>query len=54
LHCDSREPPMSQLGQTLPSRGFLRHGCFTPKTGHWLAQLARSKSANSRLMQRGK
>jgi NAD(P)-dependent dehydrogenase (short-subunit alcohol dehydrogenase family) len=27
--------------------GFLRHGCFTPETGHWLARLARQKSAKS-------
>jgi hypothetical protein len=25
---------------------FLRHGCFTPETGHWLARLARPKSAD--------
>jgi hypothetical protein len=23
---------------------FLRHGCFTPETGHWLARLARPKT----------
>jgi len=34
--------------------GFLRHGCFTPETGHWLARLARPKSATSRLMHRSK
>jgi hypothetical protein len=27
--------------------GFLRHGCFTPETGHWLARLARPKSAKN-------
>jgi hypothetical protein len=26
---------------------FLRHGCFTPETGHWLARLARPKNANN-------
>ena len=24
---------------------FLRQGCFTPETGHWLARPARPKSA---------
>jgi hypothetical protein len=27
--------------------GFLRHGCFTPETGHLLVRLARPKSARS-------
>jgi hypothetical protein len=27
---------------------FLRHGCFTPETGHCLARLARQKSAIKR------
>jgi hypothetical protein len=33
---------------------FLRHGCFTPETGHCLARLARQKSANKRHMRRSK
>jgi hypothetical protein len=32
-------------GSTSAVSGFLRHGCFTPETGHWLARLARQKSA---------
>ena len=39
---------MSQLGPTSAVSGFLRHGCSTPETGHWLARLARQKSARSR------
>jgi hypothetical protein len=27
--------------------GFLRHGCFTPETGHWLARLARISDITS-------
>ena len=34
--------------------GFLRHGCFTPETGHCSAWLARQKSANSGLIRCGK
>jgi hypothetical protein len=33
---------------------FLRHGCFTPETGYWLARLAHPKSAMNGLMHRNK
>jgi hypothetical protein len=36
-----------RCGSNSAVSGFLRHGCFTPETGHWLARLARPKSANS-------
>ena len=28
---------------------FLRHGCFAPETGHWLARLARRPAPLSKL-----
>jgi hypothetical protein len=34
------------FGSNSAVSGFLRHGCFTPETGHWLARLARPKSAD--------
>ena len=40
--CRERAP--STTSNSAVSR-FLRHGCFTPETGHWLARLARPKSA---------
>jgi hypothetical protein len=44
LRCENLEPPMSQLGQTLPSRDF----CGTAaETGHRSARLARQKSAKT-------
>jgi hypothetical protein len=30
-------PTMSPSGSNSAVSGFLRHGCFTPETGHWLA-----------------
>jgi hypothetical protein len=41
--CWERAP--STTSNSAVSR-FLRHGCFTPETGHWLARLAHPKSAN--------
>jgi len=35
-----------RVGSNSAVSRFLRHGCFTPETGHWLARLARPKSAN--------
>jgi hypothetical protein len=43
---------MSQTGPTSAVSGFLRHGCFTPETGHRSARLARQKSANGRQLDR--
>ena len=47
LRCESLEPPMSQLGPNSAVSGFLRHGCFTPETGHCSARLGRQKSAGT-------
>src|SRR5260221_138185 len=47
LHRSGVGRSTSDSGQTLPSRRFLRHGCFTPETGHWLARLAQQKSAKA-------
>src|SRR6516162_9368581 len=41
---------MSQLGPNSAVSRFLRHGCFTPETGHCSALLGRQKSARSRHM----
>jgi hypothetical protein len=35
------------VGSNSAVSGFLRHVCFPPETGHWLARLARQKSAIS-------
>src|SRR5262249_4385441 len=43
-----------QQWQITAVSGFLRRGCFTPATGHWLARRARPKSATRRHMQRSK
>jgi hypothetical protein len=41
------EPAYVGSGSNSAVSGFLRHGCFTPETGHWLARLARPKSATN-------
>jgi hypothetical protein len=46
-----RRPREVRSGSNSAVSEFLRHGCFTPETGHWLARLARPKSATSRHMQ---
>jgi hypothetical protein len=48
------EPAYVGAGSNSAVSGFLRHGCFTPETGHWLARLARPKSARNGLMHRSK
>ena len=40
--------PTDRFGSNSAVSRFLRHGCFTPETGHCLARLARQKSATSR------
>jgi hypothetical protein len=48
------KPTNDRSGSTSAVSGFLRHGCFTPETGHRSARLARQKSAISDQMHRSK
>src|ERR1700757_872718 len=41
-------PPHVRVGSNSAVSRFLRHGCFTPETGHCLARPARPKSAIQR------
>jgi hypothetical protein len=36
-------PAYDRYGSNSAVSRFLRHGCFTPETGHYLARLARQK-----------
>jgi hypothetical protein len=40
-------PAHVRFGSNSAVSGFLRHGCFTPETGHCSAWLARQKSATT-------
>jgi len=42
------DPTYDRSGSNSAVSRFLRHGCFTPETGNWLARLARPKSAMRR------
>jgi hypothetical protein len=42
------------VGQNLPCRDFCGTAALPLETGHWLARLARPKSANCGLMHRSK
>jgi hypothetical protein len=50
------DPAFDRCGSNSAVSGFLRHGCFTPETGHCSARLARQKSAKTggeQMQQRG-
>jgi hypothetical protein len=47
-------PADVRVGSNSAVSRFLRHGCFAPETGHWLARLALPKSATTGLMHRSK
>jgi hypothetical protein len=48
VHHSRMSWPHFRFGSNSAVSGFLRHGCFTLKTGHWLARLARPKKCQSR------
>jgi hypothetical protein len=48
LRCEGLEPPMSHLGQPLPSQDFRDTAALSPETGHRSARLAWQKSASRR------
>jgi hypothetical protein len=50
LRCESLDPPMSQMGQIRPWRHVRVESVLPlpPDFGHWLAWLARQKSAKTR------